>query len=79
MRTGRLPVSSQVLNSIFGGQRNILPATLLGADRHAATVYGLPGYNDPHKPGKEFRQFNDASGANSSGVALIRQIGILSC
>jgi len=72
LRTGRLPVSSQVLSSVFGGQRNILPATLLGADRHAATVYGLPGYNDPHKPGKEFRQFNDPSGANSCGVALIR-------
>ena len=71
MRSERILVSSQVLNSVFGGQRNILPSTLLGADRHAATVYGLPGYNDPHKPGKEFRQFDDPSGANSSGVALI--------
>jgi len=71
LRTGRLPVSSQVLNSVFRGQRNILPATLLGADRHAATVYGLPGYNDPHKPGKEFRQFDDTSGTNSGGVTLI--------
>ena len=72
MRTGRLPVSSQVLNSVFGGQCNILPATLLGADRYAATVHGLPGYDDPHKPGKEFREFDNPSWANFSGVALIR-------